>query len=146
MSLFRKILAQAFYYLRPSRILGGLGRVLSGWRGADIREKGLLLLVFSPMFVCLAGLLFGIASFVLFVLPALVARILGWGLLTALFGAGGVYCWERLTGRPLDGSFQASYDATFTEAGQETAQDEERRRNEVRQRWFERVRKGRREE
>ena len=88
------------------------------------------------------------------VLACSVLRVLGWGVLTALFGAGGRYCYERMTGRSVPrggsssyaGGYQQTYtDVKFTENGPgpraqtgEGASDSHR--EEVRRRWFERVR------
>ena len=110
-----------------------------------MKERGILILVFAPMLVCLAGLFISVVSFVLFVLPSFVLRLLGWGVLTALFGAGGRYCYERMTGQSVSrggssysgGYGQAYTDVKFTENG---SGPRSQAREEVRRRWFERVR------
>ena len=47
--LFRTFFSQVLTRLWPSRLLGGLGRILTEWQSSDIRERGILLLVFAPM-------------------------------------------------------------------------------------------------
>lgn len=115
--MFRTFLFQTLAFLWPPRLFAGLGRILTEWQQSDIREKGLLLLVFAPMLICLLGLLFSVTSFVLFVLPSFILRLLGWGVLTALFGAGGIYCHDRLKGqssaRGTDPSFYDVTEETF---------------------------------
>ena len=117
---FRKFLNWLPSWLKVSFIVGGLGNVMDLWHKADARERGILLLVFAPMFLSLVGLLFSIASFVLFVLPSFILRLLGWGLLTALFGAGGRYCYAHITGRAspdsMDSEITAYTDVEFREA------------------------------
>jgi len=62
------------------------------------------------MLFCVLGLLFSVASFVLFVLPSFILRLLGWGLLTTLFGAAGAYCHDRLKGRSSSSSYRTGRD------------------------------------
>lgn len=88
-------------FLKPSLYMGGLDYVLKIWREAEGKDKGILLLVFSPMFLCLAGFVFSIIHFVLLVLPSFLFRFLGWGILTALFGTGGKYFYKHFTGHEL---------------------------------------------
>lgn len=121
--MFRTFFSQVLTRLWPSRLLGGLGRILTEWQGSDIRERGILLLLFAPMLFCVLGLLFSVASFVLFVLPSFILRLLGWGLLTALFGAAGAYCHDRLKGRSSSSSYRADrdfYDVTEETSGPNT--------------------------
>ena len=75
------------------------------------------------MLLCGLGLLFSVASFILFVLPSFVLRILGWAVLTALFGAAGSYCHDRLKGRSSSPSYHADqdfYDVTEEASGSNT--------------------------
>ena len=88
-------------FLRPSLYISGLDYFLKLWNQSDAKERGILLLVFSPMFICTGGLIFSIIYFVLFVLPSFLFGILGWGLLAALFGAGGRYCFKYFTGKEI---------------------------------------------
>lgn len=112
---FEKIREYAMKFLKPSLYMGGLDFVLSIWREADAKERGILLLVFSPMFVCMGGFVFTIIYFVLFVLPSYLFSFLGWGILTALFGAGGKYCYKYFTGKEIHTGDKNIIDAEFSE-------------------------------
>ena len=93
----------------------------------------ILLLVFAPMLFCVLGLLFSVASFVLFVLPSFILRLLGWAVLTALFGAAGAYCHDRLKGRASSSSYRAGrdfYDVTEGTSGPNTKERASSRRYE----------------
>lgn len=81
--------------------MSGMDYVFKLWQDSDAKERGILLLTFSPMFISLGGLVFSIIYFVLFVLPSFLFSILGWGILTALFGAGGKYCYKYFTGKEV---------------------------------------------
>ena len=112
---FEKIREYAMKFLKPSLYMGGLDFVLGIWRGADAKERGILLLVFSPMFVCMGGFVFTIIYFVLFVLPSYLFSFLVWGILTALFGAGGKYCYKYFTGKEIRTGDKDIIDAEFSE-------------------------------
>ena len=112
---FEKIREYAMKFLKPSLYMGGLDFVLGIWREADAKERGILLLVFSPMFVCMGGFVFTIIYFVLFVLPSYLFSFLGWGILTALFGAGGKYCYKYFTGKEIRTGDKDIIDAEFSE-------------------------------
>ena len=79
--------------------MGGVDYFLNMWKSSDAKDKGILLLVFSPMFICLAGLILSIVYFVLFVLPSYLFTVMGWGLLTAIFGMSGKYFYGYFTGK-----------------------------------------------
>ena len=85
-------------FIRPSIIMSGLGGIFDLWRSAGARDRGIFILVFAPMFACIGGLLFSIVRFVLFVMPSFVLGFFGWGLLIAIFGWGGRYCYGYFTG------------------------------------------------
>ena len=112
---FEKIREYAMKFLKPSLYMGGLDFVLSIWREADAKERGILILVFAPMFVCMGGFIFTIIYFVLFVLPSYLFSFLGWGILTALFGAGGKYCYKYFTGKEIRTGDKDIIDAEFSE-------------------------------
>ncbi|MBQ7732514.1 MAG: hypothetical protein IJT58_00660 [Synergistaceae bacterium] len=99
---FTKIKEKITSFIKPSLYMSGLGDVLKLWRSADTKDKGILLLVFSPMFLCIGGLVFSVIHFVLFVLPSFVFGVFGWGLLTVLFCSGGKYFYKQLTGHAID--------------------------------------------
>lgn len=88
--------------LKPSLYLGGFDYFLGLWKDGSVKDKGILVLMFAPMFFCLAGLIFSIIYFVLFVLPSYLFTFIGWALLTALFGMGGKYFYSYLTNRPVN--------------------------------------------
>ena len=113
---FEKIREYATKLLKPSLYMGGLDFVLSIWRNADAKDIGILLLVFSPMFVCMGGFIFTIIYFVLFVLPSYLFSFLGWGALTALFGAGGKYCYKYFTGKEIKAGSDGVIDVEYTES------------------------------
>ena len=113
---FEKIREYATKLLKPSLYMGGLDFVLSIWRNADAKDRGILLLVFSPMFVCMGGFIFTIIYFVLFVLPSYLFSFLGWGALTALFGAGGKYCYKYFTGKEIKAGSDGVIDVEYTES------------------------------
>ncbi len=87
--------------VKPSMYISGMDYVFKLWSDSNTKERGILLLTFSPMFVSMGGVIFTIIYFVLFVLPSYVFSIFGWGMLTALFGAGGKYCFKYFTGKEL---------------------------------------------
>ena len=107
---FDKIREYATKLLKPSLYMGGLDFVLSIWRNADAKDRGILLLVFAPMFVCMGGFIFTI-----FVLPSYLFSFLGWGALTALFGAGGKYCYKYFTGKEISTGNKDVIDVEYTE-------------------------------
>ena len=113
---FDKIREHAMKLLKPSLYMGGLDFVLSIWREADAKDRGILLLVFAPMFLCMGGFIFTIIYFVLFVLPSYLFSFLGWGALTALFGAGGKYCYKYFTGREIKSGGKNIIDVEYTES------------------------------
>ena len=87
--------------VKPSMYISGMDYVFKLWSDSDTKERGILLLTFAPMFVSMGGVIFTIIYFVLFVLPSYVFSIFGWGILTAIFGAGGKYCFKYFTGKEL---------------------------------------------
>ena len=98
---FGKIKDFVMRFIKPSLYLGGFDYFLGLWRAADVKDRGILILMFAPMFFCIAGLIFTIVYFVLFVLPSYLFTFIGWGLLTALFGAGGKYFYAQVTHRDM---------------------------------------------
>ncbi len=112
---FDKIREYAAKFLKPSLYMGGLDFVLNIWREAEAKDRGILLLVFIPMFVSLGGFIFTIIYFVLFVLPSYLFSFLGWGILTALFGAGGKYCYKHFTGKEIHTGDKNIIDVEITE-------------------------------
>ena len=98
---FNRLKAYCMKLVKPSMYISGMDYVFKLWSDSDTKERGILLLTFSPMFVSMGGVIFTIIYFVLFVLPSYVFSMLGWGLLTAIFGAGGKYCFKYFTGKEI---------------------------------------------
>ncbi len=114
-------------FIKPSLYLGGFDYFLNIWREADIKDKGILVLVFAPMFFCFAGFILSIMYFVLFVLPSYLFTFIGWILLTALFGAGGKYFYAHLTHKEMPEKSAPEFIDVEVVAG-ETAQAEKTKR------------------
>ena len=112
-------------FVKPSMYISGMDYVFKLWSEANPKERGILLLTFSPMFVSMGGVILTIIYFVLFVLPSYLFSILGWGMLTALFGAGGKYCFKYFTGKEIrDKTDKNVIDVDFTEAESEPEESE----------------------
>ena len=125
---FNRAKAYVMRLLKPSMYISGMDYVFKLWQESDAKERGILLLTFSPMFLSMGGFVFTIIYFVLFVLPSYLFSLLGWGVLTALFGAGGKYCYKYFTGKEIKGGKDANViDVAFTEEepeAEETQSDE----------------------
>lgn len=98
---FNRVKGYLMRLVKPSIYISGMDHVFKLWQESNTKERGILLLTFSPMFVSMGGVLFSIVYFVLFVLPSFLFSVLGWGILTALFGAGGKYCYKYFTGKEI---------------------------------------------
>ena len=98
---FNRLKAYVMKLVKPSMYISGMDYVFKLWSNSDTKERGILLLTFAPMFVSMGGVIFTIIYFVLFVLPSYVFSIFGWGMLTAIFGAGGKYCFKYFTGKEI---------------------------------------------
>ena len=98
---FNKLKAYVMKLVKPSMYISGMDYVFKLWSDSDTKERGILLLTFSPMFASMGGVIFTLIYFVLFVLPSYVFSIFGWGMLTAIFGAGGKYCFKYFTGKEI---------------------------------------------
>ena len=102
--------------VKPSMYISGMDYVFKLWSDSNTKERGILLLTFSPIFVSMGGVIFTVIYFVLFVLPSYVFSILGWGILTAIFGAGGKYCFKYFTGKEIKTKITKNViDVDFTE-------------------------------
>ena len=114
---FAKIREYIMRFIKPSLYMGGVDYFLNMWKSSDTKDRGILLLVFAPMFLCLAGLILSIIYFVLFVLPSYLFTVMGWGLLTAIFGMGGKYFYGYFTGKQSvkNNNNNEVIDAQFTE-------------------------------
>lgn len=106
--MFKNIWNQILAWLTPLRIFPTLSNVLDLWRTSDTKDRGLLLIVFFPMLLCLGGMSFSLISFMLFVLPSFVVKMFMWGALVMLFNFVGSYGFEHLTGRKTSTSTDAN--------------------------------------
>ena len=123
---FNRLKEYVMKLVKPSLYISGMDYVFKLWQDADTKERGILLLTFSPMFLSMGGFVFTIIYFVLFVLPSYLFSVLGWGLLTALFGAGGKYCYKYFTGKEIKTGKNANViDAAFVEEEPDEESDEE---------------------
>lgn len=123
---WNRLKAYVMRLVKPSMYISGMDYVFKLWNESDTKERGILLLTFSPMFVSMGGVIFTIIYFVLFVLPSYLFSILGWGMLTALFGAGGKYCFKYFTGKELKDKKEPNViDVAFTEAEPDNADETE---------------------
>ena len=121
---FSRLKAYVTRLIKPSMYISGMDYVFKLWNESDTKERGILLLTFSPMFVSMGGVIFTIIYFVLFVLPSYLFSILGWGMLTALFGAGGKYCFKYFTGKELKAKSDKNIiDVDFMEEDEEAEAD-----------------------
>ncbi|MDR1979215.1 MAG: hypothetical protein LBQ42_10835 [Synergistaceae bacterium] len=146
MALLRDVWSQFLKYFWPSNLFMGFGFVIAEWHRGDVKNRALLLLLFTPMLVCALGLVFSFASFVF----AFISKLLGWFLLTAFFGGGGIFCYEKLRESRFASSAQSpfshraassTYDATAQSApnAAENAKAQSEtgsNQNDKRRKWF----------
>lgn len=122
---FNRLKGYVMKLVKPSMYMSGMDYVFKLWQDSDAKERGILLLTFSPMFISLGGLVFSIIYFVLFVLPSFLFSILGWGILTALFGAGGKYCYKYFTGKEVKAKIDKNIiDVDYVEEDADEVSDE----------------------
>lgn len=100
--MFRNIADKILKYINPSIIFPRLRRLITAWQDSDIKDRGVFVLVFAPTMLAFCGVIYTIISFVLFALPAFIIGMLSWILLAVVFGAGGEYLYEKLTGHTLN--------------------------------------------
>ena len=133
----RDIWTNAMKYLWPPKLLSGLTYVLGKWHSSDAKDKSLLLLIFSPMFICILCLLVEVAGFVLFVLPSFILKLLGWLLLICLFGGAGVFGYEKIWGQRSDSSSSSYAEAAYEEVADD---DFEAPTSDSSSKWFKNTR------
>ena len=98
-------------YIWPPSVISSVLALLRGWRRSDMKTKAILGVFFIPAIFCVGGLVVYIVYFVLFELPAFVLRVLGWLLLISLFSGGGLFCYEKISGkRAVNDSEPYDYD------------------------------------
>ncbi len=123
---FNRLKAYCMKLIKPSMYISGMDYVFKLWSDSNTKERGILLLTFSPMFASMGGVIFTLIYFVLFVLPSYVFSIFGWGMLTAIFGAGGKYCFKYFTGKEIKTKITKNViDVDFTEDTDDSDSDSE---------------------
>jgi len=104
-------------YIWPPSVIAGVLALLREWQRSGVKTKAILTVFFIPALFCVAGLVIRIAYFVLFNLPSFVLSVLGWLLLISLFSGGGLFCYEKISGkRALHDSTSYDYDVSSGEA------------------------------
>ena len=100
-------------YIWPTSVFSGVLALLGEWHRSDSKTKAILAVFFIPAMICTGMLLFYVARFVLFVLPSFILTILGWLLLISLFSGGGLFCCDKIRGKPrANDSKPYDYDVT----------------------------------
>ena len=103
-------------YIWPPSVIASVLALLREWHRCDMKNKTILAVFFIPAMVCVGGLVIRIAYFVLFHLPSFILSILGWLMLISLFSGGGLFCYEKISGkRASQDSASYDYDATSEE-------------------------------
>jgi hypothetical protein len=137
------MLSQLLKYFWPSNLFAGFSFIFSEWHRSDARERAILLLIFAPMIACVLGLLYSFASFVF----EAISKLLGWFLLSALFGGGGIFCYEKLR-ESRSTSFSSAFSsasragssargaASTAENSEKTAQEGNGVKESGRRKWF----------
>ena len=115
-------------YLWPGSVFSGVMNIIKEWRHCDVKTKAMLAVFFIPAILSVVGLVASIARFVLFVLPAFVMTLLGWLLLILLFGGGGLFCYEKMSGKRVTNNSTSFYDVTPNSSDGETG--------DTKQDWF----------
>ena len=117
-------------YIWPPSVIAGVLALLREWQRSGVKTKAILTVFFIPALFCVAGLVIRIAYFVLFNLPSFILSVLGWLLLISLFSGGGLYCYERLSGKRASHD-SASYDYDIPSGGAADEKTEKDKNN-----WF----------
>jgi hypothetical protein len=92
--------------------------LLREWHRSDIKNKAVLAVFFIPAMLSVAGLVICIAYFVLFKLPSFILSVLGWLLLISLFSGGGLFCYEKMSGKRVPNDSPDYYDVPPAEDGE----------------------------
>ena len=103
-------------YIWPPSVFSGVMALIREWQRGNVKTKAVLAVFFIPALLCVAGLVFRIAYFILFNLPSFILSVLGWLLLISLFSGGGLFCYEKISGkRTANDSTPYAYDVTSDE-------------------------------
>ena len=113
---FAKIRELITRYIKPSLYMRGVENFLRYWRVSDVKDRGILLLIFAPMYLCLGALILNIVYFVLFVLPSYLFTFIGLIFLAVIFGEGANYFFNHFKGQQTTRTNHDDYiDVQFTE-------------------------------
>jgi hypothetical protein len=93
-------------YIWPPSVFSGVLALLGEWQRSDVKTKAILAVFFIPALFSVGGLVVCVAYFVLFHLPSFILSGVGWLLLISLFSGGGLFCYEKISGK------RASHDST----------------------------------
>ena len=103
-------------YIWPPSVISKVMALLREWRRSDMKDKAILAVFFIPAMLSVGWLVFEIAFFILFNLPAFILRVLGLLLLISLFSGGGIFCYEKVCGKRAAGNPEPyAYDAASGE-------------------------------
>ena len=116
-------------YVWPPSVFAGVLALLRKWHRGDVKTKAILAVFFIQAILCVGGLAFRVAYFILFHLPSFILSILGWLLLISLFSGAGLFCYEKISGKREPAS--DAYDASPGEADGKTEKDKKNKKN-----WF----------
>ena len=94
--------------------LGGFSSIMKTWQASNAKDRGILLIVFSPMILCIAGVCVSLIYFILFVLPMFLFRIVGCGILASLAGLGGRKAYKYFTGNEIAADNEDVIDVEYT--------------------------------
>ena len=86
-------------YIWPPSVFSGVIALFKEWRSSEVKNKAILTAFFVPAIFSVLGLVVYVAYFILFQLPAFVLGVLGWLLLISLFSGGGLFCYEKISGK-----------------------------------------------
>ena len=100
-------------YIWPPSVFSGMLALLGEWQRSDVKSKAILAVFFIPALFCVGGLVICIGYFVLFNLPSFILSVLGWLLLISLFSGGGLFCYEKISGKSSTRD-SSSYDYDVT--------------------------------
>ena len=122
-------------YVWPPSIILRVWILFGEWQRSDAKNKAILTVFFVPALFCVGGLIIQIAYFVLFNLPAFILSVLGWLLLISLFSGGGLFCYEKISGkRGTHDTTSNAYNVYDVTPGEETGKNKKNWFDDVK--WF----------
>ena len=100
-------------YIWPPSVFSGVLTLIREWHKCDVKNKAILVVLFTPAFLSVGGLVLYIVRFVLFVLPSFILTLMLCLLLISLFSGGALFFYEKIRGKRTSRD-QASYDYDVT--------------------------------